>query len=154
MAIIQLVTKINAPIEKCFDLSRNIDMHMSSMKSSGEQAVNGITKGLIGLDESVTWKARHFGLVMTMTVKITELEYPEHFMDEMVSGPFKKLRHRHSFEEQEGYTLMKDQFEFESPMGFLGKVADWFFMKHYMIKLLETRNKALKQVAENECEQL
>src|ERR1700750_948599 len=143
MAVIHLTTKINAPVEECFNLSRDIDMHVSSMKKSAEQAVEGITKGLIGLGESVTWKARHFGLIMSMTVKITGLKYPEYFVDEMVKGPFKKLHHTHSFEEQEGYTLMKDLFEFESPMGFLGKAVDHFFMKRYMIKLLESRNNAL-----------
>jgi ligand-binding SRPBCC domain-containing protein len=148
MAIIHLTTKINAPVKRCFDLSRNIDMHVSSMKGSGEQAVDGTTKGLIGLGESVTWKARHFGLIMTMTVKIMELKYPEYFVDEMIKGPFKKLHHTHSFEEQDGYTLMKDRFEFESPIGFLGKLADWLFMKRYMVKLLETRNKSLRETAE------
>jgi ligand-binding SRPBCC domain-containing protein len=148
MATIHLTTKINAPAEKCFDLSRNIDMHIRSMQQSDEKAIAGVTNGLIGLNESVTWKARHFGLMMTMTVKITGLNYPAYFVDEMVKGPFKKLRHTHSFENIDGYTLMMDDFEFESPMGFLGKLADSLFLKRYMKKLLETRNAELKKAAE------
>ena len=62
MPIVKLVTDIRAPIERVFDLSLSIDMHKASMAGSGETAVAGVTSGLIGLGESVTWRARHFGV--------------------------------------------------------------------------------------------
>jgi hypothetical protein len=47
MATIILDTIINAPIEKVFDLSRNIDLHIESTKQTGERAIAGRTSGLL-----------------------------------------------------------------------------------------------------------
>ncbi|MGO4878380.1 hypothetical protein ACEN2P_17390 [Pedobacter psychrotolerans] len=60
MAVIILKTQIAAPIEKCFDLCRSIDLHLKSMQHTDERAIDGRTSGLIGFHETVTWKARHF----------------------------------------------------------------------------------------------
>ena len=144
-----LRTQINAPVERCFDLARRIDLHLDTMKHTAERAIAGVTSGLIGLNETVTWKARHFGVVMTLTSKITECSSPEIFTDEMVAGPFKMMKHRHVFEQKDGYTLMTDEFMYQSPLGILGKVADALFLKKYMQNLIEHRNQVIKQKAES-----
>jgi len=149
MAVIQLSTKIFAPVAVCFDLSRSIDTHIESMAHTRETAIDGVTSGLINLGETVTWKARHFYLDFKMTIKITEFDYPNFFVDEMVKGPFKSLHHTHVFEEINGYTIMNDSFNFRSPAGVLGKIADHVFLKKYMKKLLERRNETIKCMAEN-----
>ena len=56
MTRIELVTSIKAPAERCFDLARSIDLHMASTSGTGEQAIAGITSGLIGLGQEVTWR--------------------------------------------------------------------------------------------------
>lgn len=149
MPKIELLTHINAPIEKVFDLSRSIDLHILSTKQTGEQAIAGCTNGLIGLGETVTWRARHFGIWQNLTSKITEYSYPNFFADEMVSGAFKSFRHGHHFTEKDGYTLMQDVFAFESPLGVLGKLFNWLILKRHMTKLLVERNKVIKRAAEN-----
>jgi ligand-binding SRPBCC domain-containing protein len=149
MPLIILNTSINAPLEICFDLARSIDLHQESMKHTGEQAVAGITEGLIEFGESVTWKARHFGIVMKLTSRITEFSFPDMFVDQMVNGPFHTMKHRHIFQVKEGYTLMVDEFEYKSPLGILGKVADLIFLESYMRKLLSQRNHILKDIAES-----
>jgi len=149
MPEIELLTKITAPIERAFDLARSIDMHIESTKQTGEQAIAGKTSGLIGLGETVTWRAKHFGVWQTLTSKITEYNYPDYFVDEMVQGAFKSIRHEHRFEKVSDGTLMKDVFVFEMPMGVLGKLANILFLKKYMIKLLIGRNKVIKEFAEH-----
>ena len=149
MAKIELLTHINAPIQKVFDLSRSIDVHMESTKQTGEKAIAGKTSGLIELGETVTWRAKHFGIRQNLTSKITEFNYPSLFVDEIVSGAFKSFRHEHHFSEVGKHTIMKDVFVFESPLGVLGKLTNWLILKRYMTNLLETRNKVIKEVAEN-----
>lgn len=144
-----LTTHIKAPIEVCFDLARSIDLHLDTMKHTGEKAIAGVTTGLIGLNETVTWKARHFGVVMKLTSKIIECDFPVIFADEMVSGPFKMMKHRHVFEQKKGYTLMTDEFVYESPLGIIGKVADALFLRNYMQNLIEHRNQVIKHKAES-----
>jgi ligand-binding SRPBCC domain-containing protein len=149
MPKIELLTTINAPIEKCFDLSRSIELHLESTKQTGEEAIAGRTSGLIELGETVTWRAKHFGIRQTLSSKITEFDRPNLFVDEMVDGAFKSIRHEHHFTWIDDHTLMKDVFVFESPLGILGRFANFLFVKRYMIKLLRERNKVIKEVAEN-----
>jgi ligand-binding SRPBCC domain-containing protein len=149
MPVINLQTHINAPVEECFNLSRSVDVHLQSMQGHKEQAVAGTTTGLMNLHDTVTWKATHFGLPFKMTVKITELQYPHYFVDQMVSGPFKWFRHYHAFQAQENGTLMTDEFVFKSPVGWLGKAVDTLILKNYLHKLLHQRNEVIKQVAES-----
>ncbi|MBB6238947.1 ligand-binding SRPBCC domain-containing protein [Pedobacter sp. AK013] len=148
MSKIILKTLINAPIEHCFDLSRNIDLHLQSMKASGENAIAGKKSGLINLHESVTWRARHFGITFEMTNKISSMEYPTSFVDEMIKGPFKKLHHRHQFKIMDSQTEMTDIFEFQAPFGLLGRLVEKIFLENYMLKLIEKRNKVIKFQAE------
>jgi hypothetical protein len=43
---------------------------------------------------------------------------------------------------------MRDVFIFESPLGLLGKLANWLFLKRYMTRLLVKRNLVIKEEAE------
>ena len=148
MPTIILKTTINAPIEKCFDLSRSIDLHLESMKNSDEKAINGRLTGLIELGEQVTWQAKHFYLSFKMTSQITAMAKPGYFIDEMINGPFKKLHHKHQFIFLNTQTEMTDIFEFKSPFYLFGWLVDFLFLKRYMRKLLTERNNIIKLVAE------
>ncbi len=137
------------PKELAFDLSRNMDLHEISTAKTGEKAIAGVTKGLIGLNESVTWRAKHLGIWQNLTSKITEFNFPNSFVDEMQQGAFKSFRHEHLFEETDGVTLMTDIFEYKSPLGILGKLADWVFLEKYMTQLLQERVLIIKEYAES-----
>lgn len=150
MPRIELQTEIKADRNIVFDLSRSIDLHKISTEHTNEEAIAGKTSGLIGMDESVTWRAKHFGIYQNLTSKITEYDRPKHFVDEMVNGAFKEFKHEHHFAELNDGTLMTDIFDYKSPFGILGKVADKLFLKKYMTELLTERNRIVKQFAESE----
>ncbi len=80
MPVLRIVTEIQAAPETCFDLSRSIDLHLESMIVSQERAVAGVTSGLIGYGEEVTWEARHLGRRWRMTSRITEFDPPRRFI--------------------------------------------------------------------------
>lgn len=135
MPRIELQTEIKASRNIVFDLSRSIDLHKISTEQTNEQAIAGKTSGLIGMNESVTWRAKHFGIYQNLTSKITEFDRPKYFADEMVKGAFQEFKHEHHFAELNGGTLMTDFFENKSPFGILGKMADNLFLKKYMTDL-------------------
>jgi len=149
MPKIVLETLIEAPAEVVFDLARSIDLHKLSTAHTNEQAVAGVTSGLISMNESVTWRARHFGIYQTLTSKITEFDRPRLFVDEMINGAFHSFRHEHHFAQQNNTTVMRDIFDYKSPLGFLGNLVDVLFLKRYMTGLLITRNGMIKEFAEN-----
>ena len=149
MAVIELATLIHAPRERVFDLARSIDAHQDSTAGTEERAVAGVTKGLIGMDGEVTWEARHFGVRQRLTVRVTAFDRPKHFRDVMISGAFKHMAHDHRFSEHPEGTMMSDRFEFESPLGILGKIADRLFLTAYMRRFILRRNEVLKRLAES-----
>ena len=149
MPTIHLTTTIKAPIDICFDLSRSIDLHKISTAHTNEEAIAGTTTGLINLGETVTWRAKHFGVYQTLTSKITAMQRPTYFVDEMVQGAFKSFKHEHHFQETAGITTMMDTFVYASPLGLVGKLADTLFLEQYMTQLLAKRNEVVKEFAEN-----
>ncbi|MBC7867877.1 MAG: SRPBCC family protein [Gloeobacteraceae cyanobacterium ES-bin-316] len=149
MAEIFITTQINCAIEIVFDLSRSIDIHLISTSKTGEKAIAGKTTGLIGLHEEVTWQARHLFKTRLFTSRITAMQSPVYFRDEMQKGDFQNFMHEHFFESNEEGTLMKDRIILQSPFGLLGRVADAVFLKEYIKKFLIERNRTLKNYAEN-----
>ncbi len=149
MPVINLETRIAAPLETTFDLARSVDLHIESTAHTNEKAVAGRTSGLIGFDEEVTWEATHFGLRQRLTARIVTFNRPHHFRDSMVSGAFRRFDHDHYFETDGAHTVMRDVFDYTSPLGILGNLADWLFLKRYMQRLLVIRNKLIKTVAES-----
>jgi ligand-binding SRPBCC domain-containing protein len=150
MPTIHLTTFVAAPAQRVFDLARSIDLHRKSMAHTGEEAIAGTTSGLIGLNETVTWKAKHLRRTRILKSKIVAMTPPLSFTDEMMQGDFKSLRHEHHFKRIDNGTLLIDIFTFETPYGSLGRLADRLFLTRYMKTLLETRNKAIKEYAESE----
>lgn len=144
----ELQTLIDASVEHVFAASLDIDAHLASMEASGETAIAGVTSGQIGLGETVTWRARHFGVVWKMTSKITALEEPTFFVDEQVRGPFRKFRHEHHFEAHELGTQMRDVIEFDAPFGPVGDLTEKLVLSSYLPKLIIERNAYLREELE------
>ncbi|MEO7311247.1 MAG: SRPBCC family protein [Chitinophagaceae bacterium] len=149
MQQIHLTTVIHASQEVVFDLSRSINLHKISTAHTNEEAIAGTITGLIALNETVTWKAKHLFRDRTMTVKITQMKPFEFFEDTMQAGDFKSFRHEHHFKQIDNGTIMIDLLEFESPYGKLGEWTDRFFLQQYLQKLLIKRNHTIKQFAES-----
>lgn len=151
MPIIKTSLVIKSTLEIIFDLSRSIDLHKISTQHTNEEAIAGTTAGLIGLGEWVTWRAKHFGIYQKLTSKITLFDSPHSFTDEMVKGAFKSFKHQHFFKKIENDAVeLIDIFEYKSPLGILGKLADVFFLENYMRNLLDKRNQTIKEFAESE----
>ena len=150
MPTIRLETYIEAPAERCFDLSLNVDAHSHSVSHTHERPIAGVTTGVMKLGDTVTWEAVHFGIKQHLTSKITVYERPHRFVDEMVRGAFREMKHVHEFVPQSSGTLMIDIFTFSAPLGLLGRLAEILVLNHYMKNLLLSRNSYLKSVAEAE----
>lgn len=148
MSSFVIVTYIAAPVDQCFALSLSIDAHTGSMEQASERAVAGVTSGQIAYGETVTWSARHFGIRFRLTSKITEYEYPTRFVDEQISGPFKRWWHEHEFIADGKLTRMIDRIEFDAPFGVLGRIAERVVLDRYMKRLIGRRNQWLKRELE------
>ena len=149
MPTIHLETKIEAPIERVFDLARSIDAHSASTAPTREIAIEGVTTGLIEKGEEVEWEATHFFIRQRLRSRITEMNRPNLFIDEMVFGAFHSMKHWHHFsQEKDSPTLMRDEFHFHAPLGLLGRIAEGLFLTSYLRRFLKKRNLFLKNLCE------
>lgn len=148
MPIIHHEIFIHAPITVCFDLARNIDVHIQTTGKTNERAVAGVTSGLIEKGQTVTWEATHLGVRQKLTAKITEMDRPYRFVDVMVKGAFHSFTHTHEFVESGTGTIMKDIFSYKSPLGVVGIIADKLFLERYMREFIVSRAEGLKIISE------
>lgn len=153
MPTIHLETVIAASPERCFDLSLSVDLHRHSVAHTHERPIAGVTSGVMRLGDTVTWEAVHFGIKQHLTTKITAYERPHYFIDEMIRGIFREIKHHHALVPQPSGTLMIDIFTFRAPLGILGRVIEALILTRYMQGLLLTRNRYLKHVAEADATQ-
>ena len=153
MHLVELETKITAPPERCFLLSLSIDLHMDSTASTSETAITGVTHGLIGPNQTVTWRGRHFGLMLEHTSLIDRYDPPRYFRDVMIKGHFRSFEHEHFFEPiSDGSTIMRDRLQFVAPLAPLGKLAETLFLRRYLTRFLCERNETVKRAAESQSE--
>lgn len=150
MPKIHLTAFINAPIERVFDLCRSINLHTISTAQTNEKAIDGAITGLISKDETVTWEARHLFKTRRFTAKITAMDRPHSFTDEMVKGDFKRFYHEHHFKAVDNGTIMIDLLEFETPYGSFGKLINRLLLRSYLEKFLLKRNAVIKDYAETQ----
>ena len=149
MPVIEHTEFIKAPITRCFDLARDVDIHLLTSAKTKEKAVGGVTSGLLEAGDTVTWEAVHFGIKQRLSATIVEMEKPYRFTDKMLKGAFQSFNHTHEFTEKDDGTLMYDRFEYKSPLGPIGVLADQLFLENYMRTFIVDRAKELKRIAEN-----
>lgn len=124
---------IAAPAEVCFDAALDVGIHQESSSFTGERLVPpGRMSGRLQHGDLVAFEGRHFGVRQRFVARITAMDRPSRFVDEMVEGVFTSLRHIHEFEPAGDGTLMRDILEWTAPLGIAGRVADRLFLESHM----------------------
>jgi ligand-binding SRPBCC domain-containing protein len=150
MTTIKLETRIAAPAMRVFLLSLSVDLHVESSAATREQAIEGVTHGIMGFGQSVTWRGRHFGIMLRHTSRITRYEPPFSFEDVMTHGMFTSFVHRHTFRPSTEGTSMEDELTFRAPLGIFGVAAERVVLRRYFTRFLEDRDAHIRQVAESD----
>jgi ligand-binding SRPBCC domain-containing protein len=149
METIRLGTWIDAPVERCFLLSLNVDLHVAAARSTQGQAAAGVIEGLRE-GETLTFKGRHFGVRWRHTSLIEKLRPHSYYRDVMIAGPFQHFEHDHYFAAMDDGTRMRDEIRFAARGGFLGRLATRIFLRKRLKAYLLERNAMIKQLAESE----
>jgi hypothetical protein len=164
MPVITCDTRIEAPIDLCFDLARDVGVHCETAADTRERAVPpGKTTGLLELQDLVTFEATHFAIRWRLTARIVEMTPPHRFVDRMERGPFAFLEHTHEFSRigaatlggaalggatLGGTTLMRDVMTWRSRFGPAGACVDALILRRHLQRFLTTRGLRLKHLAE------
>jgi ligand-binding SRPBCC domain-containing protein len=145
METIRLATWIDAPVDRCFQLSLSTDLHLASAQLTRITAAEGATTGLIGQGETFTFTSRHLGLRRTQTNRIELLRPPSYFREVMVAGPFQHFEHDHHFAPMDDGTRMRDEIRFSAPWSLFGLTV-----RKRLVRMFSERNAFLKRVAESD----
>lgn len=101
----------------------------------GSQAI--IETRILGLIPA-RWVAEH-----------TLYDPPRMFEDIQVSGPFRQWRHRHIVLAQEEGALLRDEIEYEPPLGFIGRIVAPHLVVPRLRRLFDYRHQATRQWCED-----
>jgi ligand-binding SRPBCC domain-containing protein len=90
-----------------------------------------------------------FGLVPVRWVaEHTAYDPPRMFEDVQVSGPFRTWIHRHTVESHENGSVLRDEVEYEPPLGPLGRLASPFFIEPRLRGLFDYRHRVTREWCE------
>lgn len=145
MNAIRLAIWIDAPAERCFLLSLNIDLRVASGRESGEDAIEGVTSGLIGEGQTVTFQGRPFGFRGRHTNRMEIVRPYSYFRDVMIDGQFERYEHDHHFAPMDDGTRIRDEVTFS-----LGWGLERIGARKRLAACLKQRNAMIKRVAESE----
>ncbi len=100
MPSLSIDVEIDAPIERCFDLIRSVDVHLDTGRVIQATVIDGRKTGLSELGDSTTWTANFFGARFKMTTVIKSMDYPKYCSDEMVKSLFNSFTHSYTLKEK------------------------------------------------------
>ena len=134
MPVLHLTNFVAAPIERVFDLSRNISIHKIAFQKNKIWPVAGITSGLIKKDETVTWKMNYLFKTRMFRIKITKMNPFENFEEKTINNNLITFRHEHFFKSAQNGTIIIDKIDYQFKNRFLeillSKVVSAFFEKN------------------------
>ena len=85
---------------------------------------------------------------MRWVAKHTLYEPPRVFEDIQVKGPFRSWRHRHIVEPHADGAILRDEIDYEPPLGFLGRALAPWLIERRLQKLFEYRHQVTRQWCE------
>lgn len=83
------------------------------------------------------------GIPLYWMTEITHVQEGSYFVDEQRFGPYVMWHHQHHFKEVTGGVMMTDIVHYKIPLGFLGDIAHWLFVKKQLKGIFDFRFKAV-----------
>ena len=94
-------------------------------------------------------RTRMFGLFPVRWVaEHTAYDQPNMFEDVQVEGPFRRWRHRHIIKPHPEGAVLRDEIDYEPPLGFIGNLAAPFFIVPRLKKVFEYRHRVTREWCE------
>jgi ligand-binding SRPBCC domain-containing protein len=89
------------------------------------------------------------GIKTNWVTEITHVDEGKFFVDEQRFGPYRMWHHEHHFEKLENGVKMIDKVSYKIPFGFLGHIAQAFFVKKQLENIFKYRILTLEKKFNN-----
>ncbi|MBS1799882.1 MAG: hypothetical protein JSS95_08660 [Acidobacteria bacterium] len=150
MFVIRDCEHVNAPIERCFQLSTHLGLMAGSIGMTPVSRTGARSEGLLDSGDRVVWYGWKFGLPHVHESRIATYDPPHLFLDTMERGRFKRFEQEYNFSEVGGHTLVLGYVRYSMPLGLAGRMAGRRLVLPHMVRLLRARLALLKQIAEGD----
>ncbi|MBX2860776.1 MAG: hypothetical protein KTR14_06050 [Vampirovibrio sp.] len=150
MITLRKTIQISAPIHRCFDLVRSVDVHVETGKIIQARAEGGKTTGLPEVGDETHWSAKFFGIRFYIATQVQELSSPTRFQEGWIKGFFQVFEHEYLLEEYNGITTVTDIFRFESPGWLISRIVDSFILEPQMRFVQAQRLDIIQRIAESD----
>lgn len=137
---------INHPLSYSFQFfsdEKNLEkitppfLHFKVQKKSTQKIMEGTL---------IDYKLKLHGVPIKWQTKINSFCTNEYFVDEQVSGPYKKWVHKHEFISCKGGTIIRDEVVYQLPFGAIGRLFLSPFVKKDINLIFNYRQKKLKSI--------
>lgn len=141
---------IQAPIQRVFDMVRDVDVHAAAVPEIEAKAIEGRLHGLLEPHEQTRWSATYFGRRFQTTMEVAEMDWPLRYVETNTTGPFRTFQHEYTFEHDgKGITTLHDELTLVAGYGVFGRLLDRWILGPRLQKALEERMDHLKQWSED-----
>ena len=90
------------------------------------------------------------GVKLEWVTEITQVNPKKFFIDEQRRGPYSIWHHEHHFKEVDGSVEMHDKLYYQVPFGFVGSLADLFFVQNKVKQIFSFREKRILELFPSE----
>lgn len=94
----------------------------------------------------IDYKLRLHGIPICWRTEISEWEPPFRFVDCQLRGPYRLWRHLHTFEEQDGGTLVRDRVDYATPSG---RLIHWLVVRPDLERIFTYRHRKMLELMGN-----
>ena len=86
------------------------------------------------------------GIPMSWLTEITHVSDKKYFVDEQRYGPYAMWHHQHFIEPHKDGILMTDIVTYKMPLGILGRLAHWLFVKRQLNSIFNYRFQKMEEI--------
>jgi ligand-binding SRPBCC domain-containing protein len=94
----------------------------------------------------IPYRLRLHGLPLIWVSQIEEFEHDRLFADRQLIGPYKLWHHRHEFEGDDRQTVIRDEVQYELPLGRLGSLADRLLVRGDVERIFAYRRETIERL--------
>ena len=87
-----------------------------------------------------------FGIPLKWQTRIDKIQKLKYFIDLQIKGPYKLWEHKHFFTEYRNGVLMKDEVNYQLPLGFIGRMMHGILVRKKIENIFAYRRQKLEKI--------
>ena len=150
MPRLEFVSVIHAPRARVWDFYDTVDnLPRITPPSTKVRVVDPPARMEAGIRFTLIVRQPPVFVPLAWETIVTRREPPVVWVDEQGRGPFAYWHHEHHFDDLgDGTTRLRDEVTYRPPLGPLGTLADWLFIRRQLTALFAYRHQATREALE------